>query len=550
MKREGFIARQNNPTPNPKENVMTTPAAKVFRTSFQAFVKKVFLMSQGKPLGNDLYLCLMVHVLERFLRGDTKELLVNLPGRHLKTLLCSVFFPAFALGLDPSRKFLIVAHSEDLAEDIVRQIREIITSSWYQKTFETRISDGHSRKDDFAVKGGGRVRAAPVRSVTGKGGDVIIFDDPHNVHDWDDDRKKKKVIEAFEILVSRRDHGAMSQMLVVGHRVAEDDLSAHILDNHHFERVCLPLFAPEALKFDLGQSTLELAEGESLRPDAFPPEQIASLRRNHRGSPFWLYYQQGLGPRYDDVGLNELHFPFLGTVYGRQLPEDATFVLSIDPAQKTKSTSRNVIHVYAIRQDQRIELHEAFAEKCSFRDLLRKILRLRKRYQAACLVIENTARGPDIIDELRGKISAQIIAVNPRGTKEDRFRKVVPLIREKRIDIRPSPAVERAVSQILIYPDCAYDDDVDTLTNFLSEIENIRPSRPAGRRNLVAYHSRAVNYSKLPANIFARGPRLLGSVRRPADQVAAGGAEAGQDDKDSLPVIAFDGKKIVKLDDE
>ena len=532
---------------------MKTTAAKLYRTSLQAFAKKAFLTLQGKRLGDVKYIFLMVHMLEAFLRGDIKKLLVNLPGRHLKTLLCSVFFPAYALGLDPSRKFLIVAHSEDLAEDIVRQIREIMTSSWYKEAFQTRISDGHSRKDDFAIKGGGRVRAAPVRSVTGKGGDVIIFDDAHNVYDWDDDRKKRKVVEAFEILVSRRDGGAMSQMLVIGHRVAEDDLSAHILDNHDFEHICLPLFAPEPLKFDLGQSTLELAKGEALRPDAYPPETIESLRRNHRGPPFWLYYQQGLGPRYDDVGLNLSNFPFLGTVYGRRLPMDVTVVLSIDPAQKTMSTSRNVIHVYAITQDQRIELHEAFAEKCSFREFLRNITRLANRYRASCLVIENTARGPDIIDNLPSRISAQIIKVNPRGTKEDRLRKVVPLIREKRIHIRPRRTVEEAVSEILAYPNCPYDDHVDALTNFLSEFDKIRLSRSTGRRNLIAFHPRAANYSTAPTAIFARGPRLLGSACRfdnPTDQVAARGAEAGHDDKDSLPVIAFDGKKIVRLKEE
>jgi hypothetical protein len=83
-----------------------------------------------------------------------------------------------------------------------------------------------------------------------------------------------------------------------------------------------------------------------------------------------------------------------------------------------------------------------------------------------------------------------------------------------------------------------------------SEDEKIQPSRSAGRRNLVAYHPRAANYSTRPANIFTRGPRLLGSARRfdnPTDQ--ARGAEAGRDDKDSLPVIAFDGKNIVKLDE-
>ena len=123
---------------------------------------------------------------------------------------------------------------------------------------------------DFIIVGGGRVRAVPVRSVTGKGGDIVIFDDPHNIDDWDNDRRKAKVIEAFELLVSRRDGGKMSRMLVVGHRVAEDDLSAHILDRGDFKHVCLPLFAPKDMTFDIGHGTWHLAKGEPLRADAFP----------------------------------------------------------------------------------------------------------------------------------------------------------------------------------------------------------------------------------------------------------------------------------------
>ena len=131
--------------------------------------------------------------------------------------------------------------------------------------------------------GGGRVRAVPVRSVTGKGGDDVIFDDPHNVDDWDNDRQKEKVIEPFEILVSRRDGGKLSQILVVGHRVAEDDLSAHILARGDFEHVCLPLFAPKNMSFNIGHDTCHLAKGEPLRADAYPSDEIESMRKTSSG---------------------------------------------------------------------------------------------------------------------------------------------------------------------------------------------------------------------------------------------------------------------------
>src|SRR6202163_3789679 len=118
---------------------------KIYGKSLQAFVEKAFRSVNGKRLSNlQLYINLIVWNLEQFLLGDIKNLLVNLPGRHLKTFICSVCFPAFALGLDPTLKFMIVAYSEELAEDIVRQIREIMESPWYKRVFETRVAEGHS----------------------------------------------------------------------------------------------------------------------------------------------------------------------------------------------------------------------------------------------------------------------------------------------------------------------------------------------------------------------------------------------------------------------
>jgi predicted phage terminase large subunit-like protein len=534
---------------------------KIYGKSLQAFVEKAFRFLNKRQLSNSQrYINLIVWHLEQFLQGDNKRLLVNLPGRHLKTIICSVCFPAFALGLDPTLKFMIVAYSEELAEDIVRQIREVMESSWYKSVFKTRISEGHSRKNDFTITGGGRVRAVPVRSVTGKGGDIIIFDDAHNAADWDNDRQKAKVIEAFEMLVSRRDGGKLSQMLVVGHRVAEDDLSAHILNRVDFKHVCLPLFAPKKMSFDIGHGIWNLAKGEALRPDAFPPDEIESIRRNHRGPPFWLYYQQGLGSNQDDFQIEVSHFPFIGNgPLGRQLPKDVPVVLSVDPAQKTNSTSRNVIHVYAIRGNQ-YELLQVFAEKCPFRRLSRKVQYYARRYNAWFVIIENTARGPDLIDELTTKLSMPIKPVNPRGTKTDRLRKFAPIIRAKRIRIRKLRAVEDAIDEIVAYPNSAYDDHVDALTNFLSEAPDLTPKTPA--RSADREPSAGLSSGSWPAArhpvdgmAIARGRSIFGGPARLPDfsngreepQPRTGQRSPYAAEDSSEPVFGFDGTKMVRL---
>jgi predicted phage terminase large subunit-like protein len=537
-------------------------APTIYGTNLQAFVEKAFRSSQGNRLSStQLYINFVVFYLESFMQGDIKQLLVNLPGRHLKTFICSVCLPAFMLGTDPTLKFLIVAHNEELAEDIVRQIREIMQSAWYKKVFKTRLDERHSKKDDFTIVGGGRVRAAPVRSVTGKGGDIIIFDDPHNVYDWDNDQKKSKVIQAFELLVSRRDGGRMSRMLVVGHRVAEDDLSAHILERDDFKHVCLPLVAPNDMDFDIGRaSRWHLAKGEALRPDAFPSDEVKSLRLHHEGPPFWLYYQQGFGRKKDDFKIEISHFPLMGReshVIGA-----THVVLSVDPAQKTESSSRNVIHVYAVRSNH-YDFLQAFAEKCSFARLARKVKFYAQRYGASLILIENTARGPDLIDELRHDIAVKITPVNPRGTKAARLRECIPIIRTKRVRMKRNCAeVDAAIDEILRYPNSAYDDHVDAMTNFLLEAVKFTAERFVNAPRVqspeaalvTSRTARALPSPSTRDMAMTRGRSIFGAA--PLPDFSNGRAETDRRfdgrshhaaEESSEPVFSFDGEKIVRI---
>src|SRR6185295_58903 len=121
-------------------------------------------------------------------------------------------------------------------------------------------------------------------------------------------------------------------------------------------------------------------------------------------------------------------FPFLEREnIGDILATGVPVVLSVDPAQQTNSGSRNVIHVYAIRGNY-YDLLQAFAEKCSFGRLLNKVKYFATRYQASLVIVENTARGPDLIEKLRRDMSIPVTPVNPRGTKADRLRACAPII--------------------------------------------------------------------------------------------------------------------------
>jgi hypothetical protein len=67
-------------------------------------------------------------------------LVVNLPPRHLKSLLASVAFPAWCLGRDPGLRLICVSYAQDLAEQQARECRALLSSAWYRRNFPTRLS--------------------------------------------------------------------------------------------------------------------------------------------------------------------------------------------------------------------------------------------------------------------------------------------------------------------------------------------------------------------------------------------------------------------------
>src|SRR5690242_19650016 len=68
-------------------------------------------------------------------QGKIRRMIINLPPRHLKSLMASIAFPAWCLGHDPSAQILCVSYAQDLADKLARDCRGIIMSPWYRRIF-------------------------------------------------------------------------------------------------------------------------------------------------------------------------------------------------------------------------------------------------------------------------------------------------------------------------------------------------------------------------------------------------------------------------------
>ena len=81
--------------------------------------------------------------------GKIRRLIINLPPRHLKSLLASIAFPAWCLGHDPSAQILCVSYAQDLADKLARDCRSIMMSPWFRRIFPTRLAPHRHAVQEF-----------------------------------------------------------------------------------------------------------------------------------------------------------------------------------------------------------------------------------------------------------------------------------------------------------------------------------------------------------------------------------------------------------------
>src|SRR5687768_17022889 len=64
--------------------------------------------------------------------GKIKYLMVFMPPRHGKSELVSVRLPAFIHGLYPNTEIMAASYSDSLANDMTKQVQQLIDSPQYQ----------------------------------------------------------------------------------------------------------------------------------------------------------------------------------------------------------------------------------------------------------------------------------------------------------------------------------------------------------------------------------------------------------------------------------
>jgi predicted phage terminase large subunit-like protein len=451
------------------------------RTYLLAFAMKAFAQSQGKQLPPHPYLRFVAWHLERVASGEVKRLVVALPPRHLKTFLASICLAAWILAHDSSAKILIVSYGQELAEKIAYEIRDILQSEWFRRLFKTRIAKNRKKVRDFVTTDGGGVRSVSIEGgVTGLGADFIIVDDPVQIKDSANIKQLERINDLFDSEVrTRLNHPKKGAIVIVAHRLAEDDLPGHVLQERGWREARLPLIAKRARTYVTDDGLVwTRRKGELLRPDAFTRQDIERLRRMKRPD-FETLQQQNPGVR-DGLRIKAEHF---GRFSHGTVPSDLAVILSIDPGQKGgPANSCSVVQAWGFHQD-RFLLLDQWREQARYSELRSHVSLFIRRYRPSLVLIEATGQGPALSSEIRPQTGMQVMQVTPIDPKVKRLRRHQRLIRSGKLWLPEGAAwAEDFVSEATLFPYAPYDDQVDAMTQFLDwatthPIPNKRPPR-------------------------------------------------------------------------
>jgi predicted phage terminase large subunit-like protein len=220
--------------------------------------------------------------LEAVTRGEITRLLVNMPPRYMKSLTVSVFWPCWEWTGHPETRWMFASYSKDLSTKHSVDRRQVIQSGWYQDRWGqvVRLSDDANLKTEFMNDSRGVMLATSIGgTATGKGGDRVVVDDPHNPQQAESDVERKGAVTFFDRTLSNRlDNKRTGAIVVVMQRLHEEDVSARCLELG-YTHLKLPAEASgrTVVAFPSGREVVR-EDGELLWPAREGPAEIKQAK--------------------------------------------------------------------------------------------------------------------------------------------------------------------------------------------------------------------------------------------------------------------------------
>lgn len=422
------------------------------RRSLSYYVQKAWhIVEPTTPYIDNWHIGLICEYLVALTELQIQNLIINVPPRHMKSLMTCVFWPTWVWGPRemPSSRWLTGSYSMNLAVRDALKSRRVIQHPWYQE----RFGDGFKMTGDQNVKTryendktGLRMSFGMDTAFVGEGGDFIIVDDSLKAQDADSDTEREKVNKSWdESLSTRANNPKTVRRVIIGQRLHEDDLPGHVIEKmkeegaHQYELLCLPArYEPNRFVSVLGLRDPRKKLRELLWPERVDEKEMVALETDlgERGTAGQL--QQRPSPAGGAIFLRKWYDgqnrynPADNRIYNRNVARWLFFDTAFKDKEQNDPTALVVLE---LTPDYRVLLRHAWWDRMQVPQVTSTVNdnTLRWNYDGKLrgTVVEDKGSGIAVLQTLRQgalpEVSELLIEFNPgTASKPERFRRASP----------------------------------------------------------------------------------------------------------------------------
>lgn len=397
--------------------------------------------------------------------GNCNRLALFMPPRHVKSTMVSRNFTAWYTARHANRRVMLTSYEAEFAATWGGKARAVL-QEFGQPVFGVSVENRQQARNAWRLSNGSEMVTAGVGgSLTGRGADVLIVDDPvKNAQEAMSTTYRERSWDWYQSTAYTRLEPSGSVILIMT-RWHEDDLAGRILANakntgEQWRVIEFPAIAEE-------HDALGRKPGEALWPERYDVEDLERIKEAV-GTYWWqaLYQQQPSAPEGN-------MFRREWWRYWRELPAfeeviqswDARFGDSVDSGSYVAGQTWGKIGADRYLIDQ-------MRGRWSFTQTLEAIREMsNRRPDAQIKLMENKANGPAIMSALQREIGG-FVPIQPDGSKEARASAVTPEVEGGNVYL-PDPSipghewVRDFVEEWAAFPRGANDDQVDAGTQAL-----------------------------------------------------------------------------------
>ena len=439
---------------------------------------------------------IMAQKFQEIAEGKCKRLIVNMPPRHTKSEFASYLLPAWYLGKFPGRKIIQTSNTAELAVGFGRKVRNLVGSEQYAKIFpDVTLKSDSKAAGRWGTNHDGSYFAIGVGgTVTGKGADLLIIDDPHSEQEAaiaaGNPEVYDKVYEWYSSGPRQRLQPG-GAIVIIMTRWSKRDLVGKIIKSS-IER--------DGEEWDVVEFPAILPSGNSLWPEFWPVKELLALKNELPVSKWNAQYMQT--PTSEEGAMVKREW---WRIWEKETPPSCDFIIQSWDTAFTKNersdysacTTWGVFYLNENPEDPNIILLDAVKERLEFPELKAKALEMYKEWEPDAFVIEAKAAGSPLIYELR-RMGIPVSEFTPtRGNdKIARMNSVTDLFSSGKVWAPERRWADEVMEEMAAFPNSEHDDLVDSSTQALIRfrkggfvtLPSDEPDEPVTFRRKAAYY--------------------------------------------------------------